>query len=130
MKDLQFIESELSKWCMAQDDIDAAYLHGSTLSGRRREDSDIDVAIVCLSKRPESWTLLEWAGELSCVLGQDVDLGLLCTHNLIYLKEASLRGKRVYCRTEDLVDGFVASALGMYLSFCESRRPVVEAYHG
>jgi hypothetical protein len=88
------------------------------------------IALLCLESPPSSWRLLEWAAELSLPLKAKVDLGIIASSNLIYLKEAVLKGEQVFHRSSRPVDEYLATHLGLYLSFRESRRPVEEAYIG
>jgi predicted nucleotidyltransferase len=130
MVSLDTIKNEISLWCEKHEEIDAAYLHGSVVRGTVRGDSDIDIAIRCRGEAPVAWRLMEWSGELSVKLKAEVDLGLLQSTNLVYLKEAVLRGERLYLREGSDVDAFIATQLGLYLQFRESRRSIEEAYHG
>ncbi len=66
----------VTRYLAAQPDCLAAWLFGSLVRGTSRADSDVDVAV--LVARPADGTLadlhLEWAGDLSALLGREVDL--------------------------------------------------------
>jgi hypothetical protein len=58
----------------------------------------------------------------------DVDLGELCSRNLIYARETIFKGRRLFARDESRADLIEAGLLGMYAQFNEDRREVLDAY--
>ena len=107
----------------------AAYLHGSTANGTAREDSDIDIAL--LPKPGKNLPLqfrLECAGELTCLLGQEVDLGELSTRNLVYAKEVIENGREIFTTNRFESDRFLATSLAMYAELQQQRAEVLDAY--
>ena len=72
----------------------AAYLMGSVLKNHFRKDSDIDLAILpAPDKEISLMARLELAVELSAILDHPIDIGLLDTQDLIYAKEAVIKGE-------------------------------------
>lgn len=58
--------------------LSAVYLYGSTLGNRRRNDSDVDIAVLERSERRLSWSeQSRLMDELERALGQPVDLRML-----------------------------------------------------
>jgi len=107
----------------------AAYLLGSAVSGRMRADSDIDIAL--LSRPGGRMDALERAAlatKIAFEIGRDVDIGELGSGNLVYAKEALLTGRRIFSRDVSASDEAEATLLGMYTSFNEERREVLDAY--
>ena len=109
--------------------VEAAYLHGSAVTGRLRDDSDIDIAI--LPRRPGGMTAAErlgLAGELASIVGRPVDLGLLSTANVVFAKEVITTGCLIFERDHPAVARFAMLTLSMYASLQEARREVLRAY--
>lgn len=79
--------SYLQKW----PSISLAWIFGSTASGRRRADSDIDLA-VCADRKLTADELIQITSELSMDIGAEIDIvDLRCAHGAI-LDEILLRG--------------------------------------
>lgn len=107
----------------------AAFLLGSAATDRMRPESDIDIAILLVrGRRPDDLQRISLATELSLAAGIPVDLGILSSDNLIYAKEAILRGKEIYCGDRKYTDLMTTALLGMYVNFQEERREVLNAY--
>lgn len=107
----------------------AAYLMGSVLKAHFRIDSDIDLAILpAPDKEISLMARLELASELSAILDHPVDIGLLDTQDLIYAKEAIVKGECIYCRDKYARDLFAATALSLYLELKQQRIEVEHAY--
>ena len=108
----------------------AAYLHGSTVEGTSRPDSDVDCALLLYPDQDmTSLELMELTGELSGRLGAPLDLGILSTRNLVYFVQAVHKGARIFCRDENRADSLVATAFSLYGRLKEDRREVEAAYH-
>jgi predicted nucleotidyltransferase len=107
----------------------AIYLLGSAVDGQLRPDSDIDLAFM-----PEPGVRIgpldraEMGTAVSFDLGRDVDIGELSSENLIYSREALLKGIRLFSRDSVRTDLYAASLLGMYVRFNEDRRELTDAY--
>lgn len=109
--------------------IAAAYLLGSGATGRLREDSDVDIAI--LPVRGVSFTgseRLDLAADLAMLAGRPVDLGILHTGNLVYAKEAVAGGTVIFERDSAARAGFAGLVLSLYADLQENRREVLHAY--
>ncbi|MFP4167568.1 MAG: type VII toxin-antitoxin system MntA family adenylyltransferase antitoxin [Desulfonatronovibrionaceae bacterium] len=107
----------------------AAYLLGSAASGKMREDSDVDLAVLV----PDNESLsgmerIELASEIVIATGRIVDIGEIGPDNLVYAKEAVLGGKRIFIRKGAEAEMKIARILGMYIMFNESRQEVIHAY--
>lgn len=107
----------------------AAYLLGSVLTPNFRRESDVDVAILLHpGQEMSSMERLELAADLSNGVGHSVDIGLLSTRNLVYAKEAIIKGRCIYCRDTGARDLFAATALSLYLQLKQERRVVEKVY--
>lgn len=107
----------------------ALYVLGSAATGSMRPDSDIDLAILC--EPGQEFTSLqraELAADATCCLGRDVDCGELSSRNLVYAREAILKGRRLFARDPSRVDAMETNLLSMYIRFNEDRREVLDAY--
>lgn len=107
----------------------ALYLLGSAHSGAMRPDSDIDLAILVEpGSRIEALERAEFAAEVAYAIGRDVYLGEMSSLNLVYAREAILKGRRLFERDRGRAELREASMLGMYANFHEERREVADAY--
>ena len=107
----------------------AAYVLGSSVEGRVREDSDVDIAV--LPVRGHTLTpkqRLGLAADLGELAGREADVGLLSTANLVYAKEAVSRGLLFFERDPSARARFAMLVLSMYASLQETRREVLHAY--
>ena len=107
----------------------ALYVLGSAASDTMRPDSDVDMAILLEpGKKMGALERAELAADATLKLSRDVDLGELCSRNLIYAREAILKGRRLFTRNESRADLIETGLLGMYAQFNEDRREVLDAY--
>lgn len=107
----------------------AAYVLGSSVEGRAREDSDVDIAL--LPARGQVITpkqRLALAADLGELAGREADVGVLSTANLVYAKEAVTRGLLFFERDPSARARFAMLVLSMYASLQETRREVLHAY--
>lgn len=121
---------DLINRCLSRDErILGAYLMGSAVSGCMRPGSDVDLAILTSQDvYLSSLQRLELAAEISFQTGLSMDVGEISSRNLVYSKEAVLRGRRIYVRDEPEADLKISYILGMYVVFNESRQEVLDAY--
>ena len=102
---------------------------GSLLRGELRNDSDIDFGLLLLQgEKMDPLELNNLSNELSWELERNVDIGLINSKNLVYAKEALLRGKQIYARDKSEAGVMSAVLMGMYLRFNEDRKVVLDAY--
>jgi len=121
--------TEVNSVLAAESRVDAAFLLGSAVDGRMREESDIDIAILpAFGAVINGIDRARLAVTLEQIFGRQVDLGILDHNNLVYAKEAYLKGQRIYCRNSFRCGLFGATALGMYAALREARREVEHAY--
>jgi len=107
----------------------AVYALGSVVRGGLRRDSDIDLALLLApgATLPPA-VLVSLAAQLAETLGRPVDLGLLSSRNLVYLRQAVLTGQCIYRRPFTQAALIVANWLGLYANFQDERREVLSAY--
>ena len=107
----------------------AAYLLGSAVEDRLRQDSDLDIAILPVHRvvfTPQQ--RLSLAADLEEAAGREADVGVLSTANLVYAKEAVAHGRIIFERDPAARARFAMLVLSMYASLQESRREVLHAY--
>ena len=110
-------------------EVDAAYLHGSYAKGTMHPNSDVDIALLpapgkTLSLRDR----LECASQIEVFFGCPVDIGILSTGNLVYVKEVIDHGKELFCRNRFRTDLFLTTSLSMYSDLQQQRKEVLHAY--
>ena len=129
MKYIDFIRKRVEKAAEEENSILAVFLLGSAAAGTLRPDSDIDLGVIS-EPGVELGALkrLEIAGALSYELGRTVDIGVVSSRNLVYAREALLKGKLLYSKDRDRVNLIRANLLGMYVQFNMERKEVVDAY--
>ena len=107
----------------------AAYLLGSIINGSMRADSDIDIGLMMEpGLKMSGLTRVKLSGRFSNEMGRTVDLGEISSKNLVYAREALLKGKLIYTKNEDRANLYRANLLGMYLQYNIDRQEVVNAY--
>ncbi len=109
--------------------ISAAYILGSVARKEARQDSDIDIAI--LPSPGVTLSALDHL-QLNADIGESVtlpvDIGILSSQNVIYAKEAILRGKCIVVKDRTYRDIFAATALGLYVALRDERMEIEHAY--
>ena len=122
-------ETLISNTFQKIDTINAVYILGSAVTGKLRFDSDIDIAILPVGgNRLSLDQFSDIIAELTMQLGYPIDLGIVSSMNLIYAREAILKGKRIFTRNKQQVELAEATFLGLYARFNEERQEVVRAY--
>jgi predicted nucleotidyltransferase len=110
-------------------DIVAAYLHGSTIKGTQRPDSDVDIAILPMpGTRIPLKARLECAAALENIFHRPVDIGELSTRNLIYSKEVIAASQEIFTHNSFISGRFMATCLAMYAELQQQRKEVLDAY--
>ena len=61
-------------------------------------------------------------------LSRTVDLGQISSENLVFAREALLKGRPVYMKDEEQMNLLRANLLGMYIQYNLDRKEVVDAY--
>ncbi len=123
------IKKSIQRLSDNEPDILASYLLGSTLNGSMRSDSDIDIGLMMEpGKKMSSMARAKLSGILSYEMGRTVDLGEISSGNLVYAREALLKGKLIYTKNKYRTDLYRANLLGMYLQYNMDRQEVVNAY--
>lgn len=110
--------------------VEAVYLFGSRVSGRERQGSDLDVAVLLPpGDRLRLLDRLALAASLAEAAGTDVDLSVLdLGRGVVHAKEVVTSGVRVYAREPKVVGEFEMLTLSRYARLNEDRAPVLEAY--
>lgn len=123
------VENKIRPLLHQDDKIQAAYLLGSTIYGRLRPDSDIDLAILPIV--PKSYSTMDrlmLASRLQSELDREIDIGILGSHDLIYASQTVLHGKCIYYRDRFARDLFAATCLSLYYELKRQRIEVERAY--
>ncbi|WP_291319920.1 nucleotidyltransferase domain-containing protein [Desulfonatronospira sp.] len=107
----------------------ALYLMGSAATGKMRPDSDVDLAVLVRDPKVfNDMDRLHLAGDLAFRTGLMLDIGEISSSNLVYAKEALLKGQKIFVRDESEADLKACTLLGMYIVFNEARQRVLRAY--
>lgn len=129
MELIERLTDNITKLFENEPDILAVYLLGSALNSTMRSDSDIDLGLMIKpGLKMSSLIRAKLAGNLSYKMGRNVDLGEISSSNLVYAREAFLKGKLLYTKDKDLTNLYRANLLGMYLQYNIDRQEVVSAY--
>lgn len=81
-------------------------LHGSFASGRQREESDVDLAVLCDYPMTTS-QLIEISQDLGSLLKREVDLIDLATCHGAILQESLVRGKQILLRDPERLSALI-----------------------
>jgi predicted nucleotidyltransferase len=107
----------------------AAWIFGSAVTDRFREDSDVDFALYYKPGTKMDWpTFGDLAGDLEDILGRRPDLGCLDSRNLIYAVQAFQTGRLIYAADEQDAMAFASRLQSLYLDLKQDRKVVEEAY--
>ena len=107
----------------------AVWVFGSAVSGRLRDDSDVDFALYYQPEMEPGWSALgELAWNLESILGRKADLGRLNSRNLIYAMQAFQTGRLIYAADEQAAMAFASRLQSLYLDLKQDRKVVEEAY--
>ncbi|NBB79895.1 MAG: hypothetical protein GVY36_10685 [Verrucomicrobia bacterium] len=110
-------------------DLVAAWIFGSAVNGRFREDSDVDFALYYQPEAEPTWADLgQLAWDLEAILGRKADLGRLNSRNLVYAMQAFRTGRLVYAADEQAAMAFASRLQSLYLDLKADRKVVEEAY--
>ena len=94
---IQEIKERVVEMSGNEPDILAVYLLGSIQNGNSRPDSDIDLGIMLEpGRKMSSLRRIELANKLSYELGRTVDMGEVSSRNLVYTREALLKGHLLF----------------------------------
>lgn len=127
--DMQTLTEDLTKVLQGTASIAAAYVLGSAVTGRLRNDSDIDIALLPMEEQDISvQTRLALAGQLETRLKRTVDVGVITARNLVYAKEAILNGRRIVTLQKEYAEATETRLLGCYLTFRQDRAAVEKSY--
>ncbi len=125
---LKLVKEKVELITEKEPDILAVFLLESALGDALRSDSDIGLGIILEpGTRLEALKRIEIAGTLSYELGRIVDMGEISSKNLVYAREALLKGILLYQRDRDKVNMIRTNLLGIYIQFNMDRREVVNA---
>ena len=107
----------------------AAWIFGSAVNGRMRDDSDVDFALYYQPEKEPEWSALgELAWDLESILGRKADLGRLNSRNLIYAMQAFQTGSLTYAADEPAALAFASRLQSLYMDLKQDRKVVEEAY--
>ncbi|MCK5197042.1 MAG: nucleotidyltransferase domain-containing protein, partial [Spirochaetales bacterium] len=102
---------------------------GSIQNGNSRPDSDIDLGIMLEpGRKMSSLRRIELANKLSYELGRTVDMGEVSSRNLVYTREALLKGHLLFQKDFNKTNLYRANLLGLYIQFNLDRQEVINAY--
>lgn len=76
-------------------EVAAAYVYGSTATGRRRRGSDVDVAVM-IRGASDPWRRMDMERDLSVALGADVDLVIFAKGTSLLQHEILRTGILIY----------------------------------
>ncbi len=126
---LNEIKKEIISFIKKDERILSCYIFGSVANGTARPDSDIDIAIMPYGNlKLSAMDKFNIGNKLAVLLNKTVDIGIISTKNLIYSREALLKGVNVFTRNSDESELIRATILGLYIQFNYDRREVINAY--
>ena len=126
---IQEIKERIVEMSGNEPDILAVYLLGSIQNGNSRPDSDIDLGIMLEpGRKMSSLRRIELANKLSYELGRTVDMGEVSSRNLVYTREALLKGHLLFQKDFNKTNLYRANLLGLYIQFNLDRQEVINAY--
>ena len=123
------IKRIIKKYLYKEPLILSSSLLGSAEDGRMRAESDVDIAVMLYPGNSlDSYKKMKIIKDLSFELERLADIGEISSTNLVYSREALLKGEIIFSRDTDLFQNIRANLLGMYLQFNLEREEVINAY--
>lgn len=115
--------------CRGEPRVAAAYLLGSRAAGTARPGSDLDVALLPVRGTDlDARARVALGTELAFRCGLDADVGVLSSRNLVYAREAVLKGLRAYAADPGYADFMEMTFLSMYGQYNDDRRELLHAF--
>lgn len=109
---------------IALPDVVAIYRFGTWGTAHRRQDSDMDLAM--LPARPlDAVSVWELGQELARVVSRDVDLIDLLSASTVMRAQIIAHGQRLYCANESACAGFEDLAFSAYARLNEERAGIL-----
>jgi len=107
----------------------SAYLHGSVAKGTAREDSDLDVSLVCKAgTKLSSLDILLITEKISSYSAREIHLSQLTHDNLIFLREVAEHGDPLFSKDSFYTDMFMCTGLSLAAKLREDSKEVIDAY--
>jgi len=103
--------------------VSLVFAHGSYVSGKMREDSDLDLGVL-FRKKPDAAIVLKLQYELSELLEAEVDLAVLNEASPIFARQVLEKGREIFCRNEREKQRFVLKVLNEYADLKYCRRDI------
>lgn len=129
MMNKETIKRIIKKYLYKEPLILSSSLLGSAEDGRMRAESDVDIAVMLYPGNSlDSYKKMKIIKDLSFELERLADIGEISSTNLVYSREALLKGEIIFSRDTDLFQNIRANLLGMYLQFNLEREEVINAY--
>ena len=129
MMNKETIKRIIKKYLYKESLILSSSLLGSAEDGRMRAESDVDIAVMLYPGNSlDSYKKMKIIKDLSFELERLADIGEISSTNLVYSREALLKGEIIFSRDTDLFQNIRANLLGMYLQFNLEREEVINAY--
>lgn len=127
--DTEAIKKVLVKELLRVPSVCAAFIHGSVVTGCVHPDSDVDIAILPVhGGKITAGEKMGIVGDLESLIGRKVDIGVMSTGNLIYVKEVVEHGELLFTRNSFFSECFLTTCLSMYVDLQQDRREVLYAY--
>lgn len=101
------------------------YLFGSSVQGRMRIDSDIDLAFLS-DQNTDPYQLFVLAQDLAGELGREVDLVDLSKASTVFIAQVIGNKEILYCQDHTRKDYFELRALKEYALLNEERKEILE----
>jgi predicted nucleotidyltransferase len=112
-------KTRLTDYFAKRSEVIAVYLFGSVITGKIREGSDIDIALICregLIKNPLIYRI-DLTTDLMNLLRRKVDVVILNTANLLLRAQVFQKGLLIYERDSKERVSFQAKSMGLYYDY-------------
>jgi uncharacterized protein len=98
-KRINIIKNRLFEICEAEPAIAAAYLFGSSVKGKTKKSSDIDVALLLNEKKISGFSILDFITAMEKNIGRKADVVILNTADEVLKYEVRRQGKLIFERS-------------------------------
>ena len=104
---------------------DFIMLFGSQATGDTHPESDVDIAFFKKDSEFSAYEIFLFAGELSAILGHDVDLINLVEASTVFKAQIFSKGKLLFCKDQDEFANYEIQVYSMFAALNEENQGIL-----
>ena len=116
-KNFSIIKDRLSEICDAEPAIAAAYLFGSSVKGKAKKSSDIDIALLLNERKISDFSVLDFITAMEKKFAGKADVVIMNTADEVLKYEVRRQGELIFERSEEYRKEFEIKSRKSYEDF-------------